>query len=98
MVVVVATEGALVAEAVVGGVPLTAVDGWVVVVVVVVVGTDGVEPPPRAREERAEATAAEAACARPPARLPFIAPIMGGGGGAGISVAGSMLFRASISE
>lgn len=47
--------------------------------------------PPRAKEESAEATAAEAACASPPAKLPFMAPIIGAVGGAGISVAGSML-------
>lgn len=55
------------------------------------VAEDGAGPLPLAREERAEATAAEAAWARPPARLPLMAPIMGGGGGAGIKVAGSML-------
>lgn len=60
-------------------------------VVLLVVAADGALPLPLAREERAEATAAEAAWARPPARLPLIAPIMGGGGGAGIKVAGSML-------
>lgn len=54
--------------------------------------------PPRAREDRAEATAAEAACARPPARLLFIAPIIGGVMDAGTIAVGSILFRASISE
>lgn len=49
--------------------------------------------PPRAREDRAEATAAEAACARPPARLLFIAPIMGGVMDAGTIAVGSILKR-----
>lgn len=47
--------------------------------------------PPRAKEDKAEATAAEAAWASPPARLPFIAPIIGGGMDAGTIVAGSIL-------
>lgn len=51
--------------------------------------------PPRARDDRADATAADAAWARPPARLPLIAPIIGAGGGAGINVAGSMLEKSS---
>lgn len=76
----------------------TAAVGWLEEVVLVVVAADGAGPLPLAKEERAEATAAEAAWARPPARLPLMAPIMGGAGGPGIRVAGSMLLSASISE
>lgn len=53
---------------------------------------------PRAKDDKAEATAAEAACARPPARLPFMGPIMVAGIEGETIVAGSMLFKASISE
>lgn len=69
----------------------TAAVDWLEEVVLVVEAVAGAGPLPLAKEERAEATAAEAAWARPPARLPLMAPIIGGGGGAGIRVAGSML-------
>lgn len=74
-----------------GAVLFAAAVGRLEEVVLLVVATDEAELLPLAREERAEATAAEAAWARPPARLPLMAPIMGAGGGAGIRVAGSML-------